>query len=176
MVKGAVQQWGLMETVTPKQLWKELTYTPSWLGPAVAANNFKPWERRVSVVALLRAKNGCSAWFNTGTGSAADVMSKVPILNISPNGNPNIPGPDAQTSPNPTAPIEVFTNGRFWPIQYSANGLPVGGVFQPGSGGAQTIILLHELAHKTGLIPDDWASGSDQNTQTVMSHCAGTIQ
>jgi RHS repeat-associated protein len=39
MVKGAVQQWGLMETGTPKQLWKELTYRPSWLGPAVAANN-----------------------------------------------------------------------------------------------------------------------------------------
>jgi len=150
---------------------------PEWSGktasgPAVAANNLQPWQRRASVIAILRAKNGCSGWFNTGTGSAADIMSQVPILNIAPSGSPDIPGPDAQTSPDPVSPIDVYTNGRFWPN--SANGLPVGGVFPPGSPGAQTIILLHELAHKTGLIPSDGFSPlqSDKNTQTVMGQCA----
>jgi hypothetical protein len=141
----------------------------------VPANNLNPWDKRASAVAVLRAKNGCSGWFQGGQGSAADIMSHVPILNISPPGDPNIPAPDAQTAPGP-GPIEVYTNGRFWPIQYSANGLPVGGVFPPGSYGAQMIILFHELAHKVGLIPDDWTAGSENNTQTVMKHCAGTVK
>jgi len=144
-------------------------------GNQTPANNLQPWQRRASVVAILRAKNGCSGWFNTGTGSAADIMTQVRILNIAPPGNPDIPGPDAQTSPDPISPIDVYTNGRFWPN--SANGLPVGGMFPPGSPGAQTIILLHELAHKTGLIPSDGFSPaqSDQNTQTVTGQCAAAI-
>jgi hypothetical protein len=140
-----------------------------------AANNLNPWNRRADAVAVLRGKNGCSAWFNQGQGSAADIMSHVPILNGNPAPGP-IPGPDAWTSQGPTGPIYVSPNGRFWPG--SLSGLPVGGVFAPGSYGAQLIILFHELAHKVDLIPSDAFSTlqSDKNTQTVMGFCANVVK
>jgi RHS repeat-associated protein len=152
---------------------------------AINANNFKPWNMRAIVVAVLRAKNDCSAWFKQGQGSAADIMSHVPILLGDPAPGP-IPGPDASTSPDPTSPIYVSPNGRFYPG--SLSGIPVGAVcnydtgdctggFQPGTSGAQMIILFHEVAHKVGLIPSDRYSSlqSDKNIQTVMGHCAGTV-
>ncbi len=136
---------------------------------------FKPWDMRGSLVGVLRGKNDCSSWFNQGQGSAANIMSRVPILFGPPDPGP-IPGPDAWTSPSPTSPIYVSPNGRFYPG--GPNGLPVGGVFQPGSSGARSIILFHELAHKVGLIPSDAFSTlqSDNNTQTVMGHCGGTVR
>jgi len=102
-------------------------------------------------------------------------MSHVPILYGNPAPGP-IPGPDAWTSSGPTAPIYVSPNGRFY--ENSLSGLSVGGVFSPGSYGAQMIILFHELAHKVDLIPSDALSPlqSDKNTQTVMGHCAGSVK
>jgi hypothetical protein len=135
----------------------------------------KPWETRKPLVALLRAKNSCSDWFNQGQGSAATIMSWVPILNGKPSAGP-IPGPDAWTSTAPADPIYVSSNGRFY--SDSLNGLPVGGVFEPGSQGARMIILLHELAHKVGIIPSDGFSDkqSMENTETVMQHCGKVVQ
>ena len=133
----------------------------------------KPWDFRKNVVDLLRANNGCSDWFNTGTGSAADTMSNVRITLFDPKGP--IPGPDAVTSEDPHAPIEVNSKGRFY--ANSDNQLPVGDKYKPGSTGAREVILLHELAHKMQLIPHDGLDvrQSEKNTQTVIEHCADAI-
>jgi RHS repeat-associated protein len=137
------------------------------------ASSDKPSDSRKNVVDLLRAKNGCSDWFNTGTGSAADTMSNVRITLFDPKGP--IPGPDAVTSEDPHAPIEVNSKGRFY--ANSDNQLPVGDKYKPGSTGAREVILLHELAHKMQLIPHDSLDvrQSEKNTQTVIDHCAGAI-
>jgi RHS repeat-associated protein len=143
---------------------------------SLGANDFKPWEMRSSVVALLRAKNDCSDWFNKGQGSAADLMSHVPIWVGKPNPGPRA-GADADTAPDPNSPITVYPDGRFYPD--SKSGIPIGGVFPPGSHGARMIILLHELAHKVFPdFPDDSLSSadSDKNTKTVMDHCGKAVQ
>jgi len=145
-----------------------------------------PWDRRANVVKLLRAKNPCSDWFNKGQGSAPDIMSKVRILLGDPTPGPR--SPDADTFPDSTSPITVYSDGRFFPDSKSgwpvgaipdADGNPSGG-YPPGSYGAQMIILLHELAHKVHLIPDDNKydsppGQSDKNTQTVMDYCAAAV-
>ena len=150
------------------------------------ASDFKPWEMRFSVVSLLRDKNDCSAWFNTGKGSAADTMSHVPIKLGDPTPGPRA-GSDADTPQGPAGPITVFPNGRFYPNSTNAN--PVGAVcnysfggctggYQPGSHGARMIILLHELAHKVNLIDAEKLGDtrtSDDNTQKVMQHCATSV-
>ena len=101
-------------------------------------------------------------------------MSNVPITLGKPPKGP-IPGPDAETSESPKSPIEVNPKGRFY--SNSDNQLPVGDKYKPGSNGARTVILLHELAHKTGLIPSDNFSTlqSERNTKTVIEHCADAI-
>ena len=144
------------------------------------ASNFKPWNRRSDVVKLLRGDNPCSQWFKTGTGSAADIISKVPILLANPAPGPS-QGPDAWTSQgDPSDPIYVVPNGRFYSNSISGN--PVGDSFEPGSYGAQMTILLHELAHKVNIIPPDGvlANGappnqSELNTTAVLNHCQGDI-
>jgi hypothetical protein len=137
------------------------------------ASSDKPWDSRKNVVDLLRANNGCSDWFNMGTGSAADTMSNVRITLFDPKGP--VPGPDAVTSEDPHAPIEVNSKGRFY--ANSDNQLPVGDKYKPGSTGAREVILLHELAHKMQLIPHDGLNvrQSEKNTQTVIEHCADAI-
>ena len=146
------------------------------------SGNDKPWEFRSNIVALLRAKNDCSDWFNKGTGSAADVMSHVPINLVAPESTRVIPGADAWTGPAPMDPIVVDRHGRFYPD--SNNGYDVG-PFRPGTYGARMIILLHELAHKVlppGFISnDDPVLGgakpgtSEKNTETVTAHCLHAI-
>jgi len=137
------------------------------------AENVKPWDFRKNVVDLLRAKNGCSDWFNTGTGSAADIMSNVRITLFDPKGP--IPDADARTSEDPHAPIDVNSKGRFY--ANSDNQLRVGDKYKPGSTGAREVILLHELAHKMQLIPHDGLDvrQSEKNTRTVIEHCADAI-
>jgi hypothetical protein len=101
-------------------------------------------------------------------------MSNVPILFDKPDSSPT--PADASTGPSPTDPIFITPNGRFY--SNGPNGLAVGGVFAPGSYGARAIILLHELAHKVGLIPDDRldVKQSMTNTATVMKNCAETVK
>ncbi|HYL17035.1 MAG TPA: RHS repeat-associated core domain-containing protein [Terriglobales bacterium] len=137
----------------------------------------KPWELRSNVVALLRAKNDCSAWFNKGTGSAADIMSHVPILLYNPK-EVSYDMPDANTGDNPQTPIYVNNLGRFYTDRY--NWSLVGDVYSAGSFGARSVILLHELAHKVmppGFIANDadTPGASEKNTQMVINHCAKAI-
>jgi hypothetical protein len=135
---------------------------------------------RSSVVALLRAKNDCSNWFNTGRGSAPDVMSDVRILLADPTPGP-LSGPDSGTPQGPFGPITVYPDERFYSAQCSKNNLPVGGVYQPGSYGARMIILLHELAHKVYLVRPDGplsegpTNQSELNTKIAMGHCRSAV-
>jgi RHS repeat-associated protein len=136
----------------------------------------QPWDFRIDVVALLRAKNECSNWFNKGTGSAADIMSHVPILLYTPK-EPYYGMPDANTGDNPQTPIYVNSLGRFYTDRYNSNS--VGG-FSAGSFGARSVTLLHELAHKVnppGIIPNDAGTpgASEKNTQMVIDHCLHAI-
>src|SRR5262249_39601641 len=147
------------------------------------SNNFiNPWDTdlRTSLVEVLRAKNDCSAWFNQGHGSAAEIMSHVPIWLVHPELPPkySLNPPDAQTSPDPASRIEVYRWGRFYGD--SNNGNLVGGVFAPGSRAARMIILLHELAHKVtppGFIDDRWSTAdSEKNTLTTVEHCKKAVE
>jgi len=127
------------------------------------------------MVKLLRAKNDCSAWFNKGTGSAADIMSHVPINLYTPK-NPYYDMPDASPGINPPA-IYVNSLGRFYTDRYNWNS--VGG-FSAGSFGARSLILLHELAHivsPPGFIGSDadTPGASEKNTQMVIDHCLHAI-
>jgi RHS repeat-associated protein len=143
-----------------------------------SGGNTKPWELRSNVVALLRAKNDCSDWFKKGTGSAADIMSHVPINLVAPESTRVIPGADAWTGPAPTDPIVVDRHGRFYPDSNNGNDV---GPFRPGTYGARMTILLHELAHKVlppGFISNDdpilggaKPGTSEKNTETVIAHC-----
>ena len=160
----------------------------SWIGDWLVGgggdnngpNDYKPWYARNAVLKILDANNDCSKWFNSGTGSAHDIMSNVPILLGNPSSG-SLPGPDASTFAGPAGPITIAPDERFYPIQYSKNGLPIGGAYQPGSYGARMTILLHELAHKVNLIPNDGplsegpSNQSDINTQNVMTHCQSAV-
>jgi hypothetical protein len=71
--------------------------------------------------------------------------------------------PDANITSDPQQPIYVNSLGRFY-------------------SGAQITILLHELAHKVqppGFIPIDSLGApegtSEQNSQTIIKHCADAI-
>jgi len=148
-------------------------------------DSYMPWYARNGVLAILDSKNDCAKWFNTGTGSAHDIMSNVPINLGNPSTGP-LGGPVADTPQGPAGPITVYPDGGF----YNNGGL-VGakcnyvtgdctGGYRAGSYGARMIILLHELAHKVYLIPCDncinsATNQSDINTQTVMKHCATTV-
>jgi len=145
------------------------------------SDNIKPWELRSKVVAILRAVNDCSNWFNKGTGSAADVMSNVPITLFTPTRPSPIPheNADAITTSSPQSPISVSSIGRFYPD--SANQLLVGGKFAPGSFGAQMVILFHELGHKInppGFTNDSVydPGASEKNTRLVIDNCLNAIR
>jgi RHS repeat-associated protein len=143
-------------------------------------DDFKPWYMRSRVLKILDAKNDCSDWFKTGTGSAHDIMSNVPILLGNPTPGP-LGGPDADTRQGPEGPITVAPDERFYTVQYSKKNIPVGGVYSPGSFGARMILLLHELAHKVNLVPPDGPlaeaplNQSDINTENVMKHCQKAV-
>lgn len=104
------------------------------------------------------------------------MMSNVPILLGPPTKGP-LSGADADTPQGPNGPITVYPDERFYDIQYSKNGIPVGGVYKPGTYDAQMTILLHELAHKMEVIKPDnvLAEGpmnqSEINTTIVLDHC-----
>jgi RHS repeat-associated protein len=148
-------------------------------GQKMPNHDFKPWDLRERIVALLRAKNDCSDWFNKGTGSAPEIMNHVPILMYATKDSTFSPA-DATTDDFPSSPILVNDKGRFY--SDSQNQLLVGGVYPPGSVGARMVILLHELAHKIqppGITHDgalDSSPGaSDKNTDRVIEHCEKAI-
>jgi RHS repeat-associated protein len=136
----------------------------------------KPWDLRSLLVKMLRAQNDCSAWFNQGNGSAADTMSNVPINLYTPK-NPYYDMPDANPGVNPPM-IYVNSLGRFYTDRWNSN--KVGGVYPAGGVGAQTVILLHELAHivmPPGFTDSDAGTpgASEKNTTLVMQNCEKAI-
>ncbi len=149
------------------------------VGPSDPGNDpIKPWQMRKPVVDILRAKNDCSAWFNQGTGSAADLMSNVPILLYTPDPQwVSMNMPDAGTG-SPGSPIRVNSLGRFYTDRYNPS--EVGDVFPAGGTGAQIAVLLHELAHQIlppGFISDDGSTpgASKKNTLLLLQHCLSAI-
>jgi hypothetical protein len=79
--------------------------------------------------------------------------------------------------------ITVNDTGAFFVGSYTSGGqqytLTVGG-YAGGSSQAQILILLHELAHSLGMIPDDFGPGipggqSSRNDKTVMQNCGKTL-
>jgi RHS repeat-associated protein len=144
----------------------------------------KPWDLRSFLVRLLRGDNPCSKWLNNGKGfgSAADIMSNVPInLRYPSDGKvPVVGAQDAWPENNisGTAPaIGVARYGRYYAD--GPSGLDVDG-FSPGSTEARSTILLHELAHVVqprDFIQNDASipGASEKNTKTTGAHCHDTI-
>ena len=154
--------------------WAVLLGQPLSPDPDPEHTDIKPWELRGSAVAVLRATNPCSSWFNQGTGSAGDIMSHVEITLFNPPAGP-LPYADAQTTNDPRSPIEVNSRGRFYAS--SDNQLPLVG-YDPGSYGARMDILFHELAHKVqppSIVDDKFSTAeSDKNAKTVADHCSSS--
>jgi len=144
--------------------------------PLQNPDNYKPWEMRNDLIAMTDGNNSCATWLNSGSGSAHQEMSNVPIVLYTDKNNIN--PPDAATQEDPKAPIRVNITGRFYAA--SINQDLVGGKYRPGTTGARKVIMLHELAHKLnipGFVSDGWDAGvqSMKNTQLLMDHCGSII-
>ena len=118
----------------------------------------KPWDFREIIIYMLNDKkdNECRCWFETGKRSIAeiiDIISNVRI--VFTKESPDIGG---DTTNDPRSPIEINTEGPFYPtspyaVGHNPDHTPI---YPPGSFGAQMVILLHELAHK--VMPQGFSS------------------
>ncbi|MBS1840256.1 MAG: hypothetical protein JSS69_08490 [Acidobacteria bacterium] len=161
---------------------------------------------RERVLAILREENGCTAWFREADPDAAGVFESLQIgiakkkqefVQRTTNergehsyrhpwgGRSNqMAGPGSLVQVNPDGPFFTVT----LPVVETRPGgqilffggfriLTVGG-FPGDSPEAQTTILLHELAHVIGRIPEDddsWDGRSSRNTDEVLRNCRGEI-
>jgi len=168
----------------------ETVYPNFGVGIVPGGTNVTPGavNARDGVIAILSGKNPCSDYFNQREGMlkpAAELFAAVPIIIpqrpipplVMPNGQIGVV--NAQTlQGNPGAPIELNINGAFFQTGsvYGSSQVP-GGTYPSGSTPAQMAILMHELAHKLNLIPNDANSidQSKENTKKVLEKCAGAI-
>jgi len=161
---------------------------------------------RERVFVILSEENGCSAWFRETDPDAAAVFSSLRIGIAEKNHefvlhmvdakgthtykhpwgarSNQLAGPGSIVEVNPQGPffmsslpvIEAGPTGQS--LHYARyRYLTVGG-FHGDSPQAQMTILLHELAHVIGRIPEDddsWDGRSTRNTEEVLRNCRGEI-
>jgi hypothetical protein len=162
---------------------------------------------RARALAILRGDNGCSVWFRETDPDAAAVFESLRIdiagksrefvlrttdaRGVHSYKHPwgarsnQLAGPGSLVEVNPEGPffmlsLPVADGGRGGAQFHYYGGfrtLTVGG-FPGDSLEAQITILLHELAHVIGRIPEDddsWDGRSSRNTQVVLRNCRGEI-
>jgi hypothetical protein len=164
---------------------------------------------RERTMIILRAESGCAEWFEDSTPEAADVFESLHYeLVESRDESASIVhlrvGLDAELWKNPWAAMSFEHGGKNSTIRLNTHGAffkgvsPVIGMdpqrwLQPGIGHrvlrvasysgdtlqAQVTILLHELGHIIGRIPEDsdsWDGRSGENTAEVLRHCKDEIR
>ena len=162
---------------------------------------------RQRVLTILREENGCSVWFREADPDPAGVFDSLQIeigkknrefvlRSVDAKGDPiykhpwgarsnQLAGKNSVVEINPAGPFFVLS----LPIMEVGNGprlasfegnrvLTVGG-FAGDTPEAQIVMLLHELAHVIGRIPEDndsWDGRSTRNSEEVVRNCKSEIQ
>jgi hypothetical protein len=157
---------------------------------------------RAQVLEILQQDNACTAWFKESDPDPADVFRSL-HFELERNGPSRIysqrdPGRGLRFK-HPWGAKSFESGGRDSVILLNANGpffnrtsivmqQDPGGILARPSGNlplsvssytgntpqAQIVILLHELGHITGRLPEDddsWDGRSSRNTSEVLRHC-----
>lgn len=162
---------------------------------------------RGQVLEILQNGNGCAVWFQEADPDATEVFRSL-HFELEMRGPSYVYGmrdkERGQLFKHPWAARSVEKGGRDSTIQLNANGpffnhtsrimqLAPGGMFMLPSGNlmltissyngdtpkAQITILLHELGHIIGRLPEDddsWDGRSSRNTAEVLRHCRTEIR
>ena len=157
---------------------------------------------REQVLEILQQNNACTAWFQESDPDPAEVFRSL-HFELEERGPSYVYGmrdPDrGQLFKHPWAAKSFEYGGRSSTITLNARGpffnrtsrvlqldpggmvaRPIGNLqlavspYTGNSPGAQIVILLHELGHITGRLPEDndsWDGRSTRNTSEVMRHC-----
>ena len=164
---------------------------------------------RERTIIILRADSGCAAWFEDSTSDAADVFQSLHYQLVEGTAESASTvhlrvGLNAELWKNPWAAmsfenggnnstIRLITHGAFFKGVSPVIGMDPQRWLQPGSAHrvlrvasysgdtlqAQVTILLHELGHVIGRIPEDsdsWDGRSGENTAEVLRHCKDEIR
>jgi len=162
---------------------------------------------RAHVLSILQAENGCSAWFREADADAAGVFDSLNIQIVAKNRGSvlrstdgmgmrvykhpwgarsnQMAGRNSRVELNPSGPffiasspvIETGTTGVL--LHYIGYRNLSVGEFQGNTVEARLTILLHELAHVIGRIPEDddsWDGRSSRNTEEVLHNCKSEIE
>ena len=162
---------------------------------------------RGQVLEILQYGNGCAVWFQEADPDATEVLRSL-HFELEMRGPSYVYGmrdrERGQLFKHPWAARSIEKGGRGSTIQLNANGpffnhtsrimqLDPGGMFMRPSGNlmltissyngdtpeAQITILLHELGHIIGRLPEDddsWDGRSSRNTSEVLRHCKTEIR
>lgn len=161
-------------------------------------------QARSNVIEILQSKNSCSAWFQGVDPNAASTFASLKFI-IETNGPKEVLGlrsgsgkmrlkhPYAAKALENRAFVVLNANGAFFvraaPVFQQDNqggfyrlsgshGLVVGS-YLGSTRAAQMTILLHELGHVVGRIPDDsdeLSGQSERNTAEVLRFCHQQIK
>jgi hypothetical protein len=162
---------------------------------------------RQRVLSILREENGCSAWFREADPDPAGVFDSLQIemgrknwefvlRSTDDKGESTYKHPwgaRSNQSAGRNSIIEINPRGAFFVLSlpivqagsgggvhlYEGNRLLTVGGFAGNTPEAQIVLLLHELAHVIGRIPEDddsWDGRSVNNTKEVIRHCKSEIQ
>lgn len=162
---------------------------------------------REQVLTILQTQSGCSEWFQESNPAATEMFRSL-HYEIAESESPNTlhlhDGFGAELWKNPWAATSFEFGGKNSTIRLNTNGaffkglLPVVDLgpprwlpppighrvlrvawFSGGTQQAQITILLHELGHIIGRIPEDsdsWDGRSTENTIEVLRHCKDEIR
>jgi len=162
---------------------------------------------RGQVLEILQYGNGCAVWFQEADPDATEVFRSL-HFKLEMRGTSYVYGmadnERGQVFKHPWAARSIEKAGRDSTIQLNANGPffnhtsrimqldPVGMFLRPSGNltltissyngdtpEAQITILLHELGHIIGRLPEDddsWDGRSSRNTSEVLRHCKTEIR
>lgn len=162
---------------------------------------------REQVLEILQDENGCAVWFQEADPDVTEVFRSL-HFELETKGPSYVYGKRdnkrGQLFKHPWAARSIENGGRDATVQLNANGpffnhtsrimqLNPGRVFMEPGGNfpltvssysgdtpkAQITILLHELGHIIGRLPEDddsWDGRSSRNTSEVVQHCKTEIR
>ena len=159
------------------------------------------------VQSILREENGCSVWFREANPDPAGVFDSLQIeigkknrgyvlRSVDRKGDPvykhpwgawsnQLAGRHSVVEINPAGPFFVLSlpimevGGGASLVSFEGNRVLTVGGFAGDTPEAQIVMLLHELAHVIGRIPEDndsWDGRSTRNSEEVVRNCKKEIQ
>ena len=159
---------------------------------------------RSDVIEILQSKNSCSAWFQAVDPNAASTFASLKFI-IETNGPKEVLGvrfgsgemllkhPYAAKALENSSVVVLNANGAFFvraaPVfrqdnqggfyRLSGSRELRAGSYRGNTRAAQMTILLHELGHVVGLLPndsDELSGQSERNTAEVLRFCQKQIK